>query len=474
MDSPTRLDAQERLLWTAAAVAIAGSSLLLGLRWETTLWLFPALAVLGFGALVLYRLPASGLTALIVGFPLVAGYEAGLQAGEVAYALFAVAYFGSWFGLRLFVYREPMLQMSTDWVLGLFLLGASTSWMLSALLGGPVTIASAISEWKSLVPLAIYFPVQETIRRRQNGLHIVVGAAFTLGLFLLLRNAILFRELITQATETWQVTRGRISLNEALILAPALGALVPAIATPSRGLRWAWLAGAALFFAGLIMTQSRGFWVDYAVGVLVLVALAPWAWKRRLVLYGVFVGVSSLLLGWFLLGPVFELLWAGLLNRALSIFTSTSQDISLINRFYEARAAMELAGQNPVLGWGLGTELRANDVIRDGAYTRVFIHNGYIGLWLKTGVWGVVLMAAFWGGAIWRGVRAYRSDAPLFPRLCALASALVLFSLLPSVSTSTPFFTEDQMLLVGLLGGMAAGLSARHAAPPADSTPDAS
>lgn len=432
------------------AAAVAGGAVL---------WVLPALLV-GAGAVAfLLRFPLAPSAAFILGFPLIASYSTGLTPGELVYGLYLVGYLALWFFVRLIVYEERVLYTATDWALLLFLVGATLSAVLPRLIGGPGSTAAAFGEWSSLIMIAGYFPVKEAVWRYPAGLRVVLTSLLAVAAFFLLRNVFQFRELALQATQVWQVARGRVSANEVFMLLPALGALTAAVSAHSGRHRVRWIVVAGLFLGGLLLTQSRGYWVDYAFGFFLLAVLAPALWRRRLLAYALLCGGGVLLLGWAFLGSLMELLLAGITERILSILTSADQDISLINRFFETDAVIAMAKRSPLLGWGLGAEYYGHDIIAEGAYTRQFVHNGYVGLWFKTGIWGVALMGCYWASTVRRGLRLFRTSAPTAVRATGLMVSVGLLSLLPSILTSSPFFVEDQLLLVGVLGGVVAGLA---------------
>lgn len=444
----------------AAGVGAVSLASLLGVVGTPAFLAVPLLLGAAMVVWALMRSPLLPVSALIVFFPFIASYTAGLQAGEALYGLYMMGYLGLWFCLRFFVYEERVLHTPADGALFIFLVLATLSGIVPRVLGGPGTVGSAFGDWNSLILIAAYFPVREVVQRYENGLRVVVAATLVMSGVLLLRNVLQFRELTLQATQVWQVARGRVSANEVFMLIPALGCLVLALtsAVPKRRLLWG--AGGVLFLGGLILTQSRGYWVNYGLGVFVLALLIPLREKVRLVSYGGLVGAGLFVIGTLLLGPAFQLLIAGVLERVLSIFTSTEQDISLINRFYETSAVVEAARLSPVLGWGIGAEYAANDLIGGGVYTRTFVHNGYAALWYKTGLWGVALVGVFWASTVWHGLRLYRRWGNRPAGRAGLVAVVGFICFLPAVSTSSPFFREDQMFILGILGGIAAGLVA--------------
>ena len=409
---------------------------------------------------------------LILGFPLIAAKAAGLQIGEVLYGAYLVGYIGLWFLLRFAVYGERILHTLADWAVFLFLVFGTLSAVVARLVAAPGTFSTAFGDWSSLIVLASYFPIREAVQRNKHGVKYVLTLGLIVCGFLLLRNLLQFRELALQATQVWQVARGRIPSTEIFMLMPALGCLMAAALVGTMRSRLSWGIAGILFLGGLILTQSRGYWVDYGLGVALLLMLLPARSRLRLIGYGSAVVVVVAGAGTLLIGPIFELVVAGALERVLSIFTSTEQDLSLINRFYEAQAVLDEIWKSPLLGWGLGAQIRINDLIMGGTHDRVFFHNGYVGLWYKTGLWGIALMGSFWIMSALHGLQLYRAYGTTVVGQAGLFVLIAFISVLPSVSTSSPFFVEDQLFMMGFLGGMVAGLHARYGPQVASSLDD--
>jgi O-antigen ligase len=152
----------------------------------------------------------------------------------------------------------------------------------------------------------------------------------------------------------------------------------------------------------------------------------------------------------------------GLLDRALSIGTATSGDISLLNRFLETRAAWELIKVNPVVGYGMGTEFGFFDAISGSTWVKSYVHNGFVMLWYKFGIIGLVAVLTVWGASIAAALRAARMvhrDDSL--RVLSLVAGVCLIAIIPSHLSAATFTTGDTTMTFALLCGLANGLYAR-------------
>ena len=152
------------------------------------------------------------------------------------------------------------------------------------------------------------------------------------------------------------------------------------------------------------------------------------------------------------------LLVYGVAERFVSIFSATTADISLVNRFTESLGVWEYVKTNPILGYGLGVEYRVHDIIYDATIVKTFIHNGYIALLYKFGIWGAGLIFYFFWSVLRRAYRVYRShDLALNTRLAGLAVIGAFASFSVSALTSNPIFINDAMFVISILAGIAAG-----------------
>jgi O-antigen ligase len=183
--------------------------------------------------------------------------------------------------------------------------------------------------------------------------------------------------------------------------------------------------------------------------------------KQRLRLIG--IGAASIAgivgLGYLLLGDVFILVATGMLDRVLSIGSAATTDISLINRFRETAVVMGKVMENPILGYGMGVSFSFWDLtfLPPFHHVTTFLHNGYVALWYKFGIWGLGMVLYFWSSAIWHAVKGYRAQGDLLLRLTNLGVAGILISFVISAITSNPFYINDPMFMFGIATGAAAG-----------------
>jgi O-antigen ligase len=421
---------------------------------------FPFVLLACAGLWYVVSKPLLHLSLVLASFAVVADFEEGIDVWEVLFGVFYATYLGIWLFRHVFLYKEKLLRSTTDRLVVLILLCVTFSIFVGWLWGAK--LPNAFREWQSWTMFAFYFPVKDACRRYPNGVRAILIATIVAALFVTVRNVIQLKSLVSAAAEIWQITKkGRIIANEVILVSGGLIALVAVL--HFRRMRSLLAVSLLLitFLLGLVLTQSRGYWAGFALGSFAIFLLADRGDRIKIVT----LAAGSLGVGLFLMVVLFgefaQLLFAGLLDRVLSL-GSTTTDMSLVNRFLEIGAAWESIRVNPILGYGLGSEFSFFDLTISGTRTWSFIHNGYVGLWFKFGILGTALIMIFWIRSITTGVRRIRQKgiSDWASRGC-MVSVAVLVSFLVSSMTANPFYLSDTLLTFGVFGGMNAAATDR-------------
>ncbi len=449
----------------AAAVTLAslGAGLGLGLLVAQTLGGLVVLCVGGAAAVGL----ALATTRLRFSPPLALGgalalagvafqRKTGLQPEEIAFGLYYGPYLAGWYVLRLGVYREPLVWSFRDAAAALWLM-----WLIVHIAVGLVAGAEGslvFSDVLSYSMFGFYFPAREVVARYRHGARLLAGCLLFMAAAALLRNFVTTQQAVASAEAAWEIARLRTTANEMVMTSGAV--LCAAIAARARR-GWV-LAAAALGFAlltvGVVITQWRAYYVSLALGVVLVAALGSGTARVRILALstvGLFVGSAVLYL---VLGDAVQLLAIGLLDRLLSIGTASQADLSLINRFYETRAALAHIAANPVIGHGLGTTFPFFDIIDRFTWVKPYAHNGYVTLWFKFGAVGLATFLLLWGRTLWEGFAIRRETCvPEATRIASTAALAILVALIPSFWVSAPFGTGDTALCMTLLFALVGG-----------------
>jgi len=442
-----------------AAGLVFGLLLVLLIAWSgsSLLALIFTMALVALpGVVYLFKRPALNLYVALAGFVVITGYSKGFQIQEALYGLYFLSVLAYWFASRLFFYRDRLIRDPEDGVLLFFLLYAGASAVWAMLFGAKID--TIIGEGLVLVMLLFYFPVKAACARSPRATKIVLGIIFWFAIFVSLRNVLEYRAALSSATKLYQIARGRVALNEVLLMMPALSMLACLLYAQRRRSRVLLLGGFLIVFIGLVLTQSRGYWAAFLLGTLALFVFIDRRRKGRiLLLMGGGLGLVFLL-GALLFEGFITIIVSGVFERFTSLGTALTSDVSLVNRFYESLAVWDRIKVNPILGYGLGTPYHYFNITVDATRDWAFVHNGFVGLWYKFGLVGLLAMVYFWGKSIWNGLRLFRmQQAPRLLRLTGLSAAVCLIGEALVANTSNPFLIADATLMIALFGALASG-----------------
>lgn len=164
---------------------------------------------------------------------------------------------------------------------------------------------------------------------------------------------------------------------------------------------WHGIAAAA-FLAVIITSLSRSFWVGTAAAAIIMIALSCWWYRPTMrsiwqsVLAVLVVSASALvLLGFIIVIPVPKPLWA--LDVSVLSNRATEFEAGAASRWALLPVITTAIKEQPVTGRGLGatlTYLTSDPRVRlssvDGSYTTHAFEWGWLDIWLKLGLLGVL------------------------------------------------------------------------------------
>ena len=452
------------LRWGSALIwsGLAFSLLLLGmLAWKdaTLVPYVPiALVAAGVGFLIL-RHPLLNLAVLLAAFVFVSDYEEGIQLAEVLYGLYYLSFLGYFLVTRLLLYDGPTASRPEEKALLLFMLVVTLSIGSTILFDGKLT--EVVSQWTALALLLLYFPIKEVFLRDERAPVMLFVIVAWVGLFAAARNYFIYYNMLSNADHLWQIARGRVVTNDNVLMVSSLSMLVLLVFADDWKRRILLLPAFLIPFGGLILTQSRGFWVAFAFGVFLMFLLVERRIRLRVVGFAFSGLVVGSLVALVVLGDNFFLIVSGLMERFGSLSTATTEDISLVNRFVESGAVWDEIVKNPILGYGMGVPYRFLDLTLMVTREDTFIHNAFLSIWYRFGIVGLLLILVAWAGIAWQGLQAFRTtSAPQIVRLVGLACVISLGAYILPANTSNPFYLNDSLFIFGVLFGMAGGAAA--------------
>lgn len=232
--------------WSRRFLAVGfafGLLLILLLAWKApSVLLFVPLIL--FGTVIVWQLlkyPTLNLFVLLASFSIVSNTQEGLQATEAVYGVYYFFSMAYWILLHWFK-REKIIETQIDFVYTFFLVWVSVSIFQTILFGGD--LKGYFSEMIALAFLFVYFPVKELCSKHEKSPQILIGVFLLQGLFVAIRSIINYREIIVNAQFDWQLEKGRIVMNEQLLLISSLVCLILFIFQTD----WKWKLGNLIGF----------------------------------------------------------------------------------------------------------------------------------------------------------------------------------------------------------------------------------
>lgn len=184
-----------------------------------------------------------------------------------------------------------------------------------------------------------------------------------------------------------------------------------------------------------VLTYSRGAWLALAALTVYLGAVRD---KRWWLLLLVVPGVLTVYHG-------------GLTYRLLSVFTTHSQDTSVIMRWSMWKSALQMTAAHPALGIGWGefkfVYPHYNWLIRHAGMTIYHAHNMFLNILAETGMGGIFFFLwFFWGHLYYAGgqgtVRSWQSET----YIPELMGSVILVTFVTGCSDFDLFSTQISMV----------------------------
>jgi O-antigen ligase len=421
--------------------------------------LVPAVPLFIAAAVYVLRRPLLCLALLLSSVVFVITQQDGLGAGDIFFAAFFLVFVVVWFLPRL-LRGHRLAYKSEDTALLVFLILVPVSLLLTMVWNGKLT--EAIPQLFTISFLALYFPIRDVCREYRHGTAVMLAVLLGVVGYAALRNLINYQLIVSSAEHVWQYTRARVYVNDSLMMAGSVVSLVITVLATRRSHILLFAALHVCCLAALIMTQSRAFWVAFIVGAAFTFVLINRKQRLRFTGLILVVGISGTVISVVFLSDFLPLIIAGLTERLGSLSTATTDDLSLVNRFVESQAVWDRIKVNPIIGYGLGVPFSYHDITWNATMTGTFMHSGYLSLWYRFGLWGLIIILYMWGRAAWSGVVAFKRDTarPVL-RAAGPASAAVLVAYILPAQTSNPFVLIDSIFLFTITMGIASGARSR-------------
>lgn len=342
--------------------------------------------------------------------------------------------------LRLLAEREFRLRPTPLYLPLLLFCLAVIGGMLTAVIQQGIPFSHTTYEARILLHYAVFFPVVNLLRTPQQirrlvygifAIGILVGTLIVLQIVLGFSIPIILPIYFKSSMLMRAYHPGYVSVVMTLMAVLCLVAL-----SETRLRNAAWWGVLVLLGLTILISLGRNIVVSLLLALGILVLLLREAPRARflsnlLTLLLLAVAVFSVIQ---LVAPsAVVLAYPGaLLERFVHLTTTDplSPDETILWRVKETRFALEHLLRHPLLGIGLKTEYRPP--FFEGDSLQAYIHNGYLWLWLKTGLAGLLSFLWFFAAFLVRGFRHWKTIRDDFLRPVSLGCTLIIVAMLLS------------------------------------------
>ncbi len=315
----------------------------------------------------------------------------------------------------------------------------------------------AIGETTYFFGLLAYFPTRKYLKK-EHGLRVVLSIVGLIILYALIRNVINYRAIIINAVLPWETENARAASNEFLFLTASIFFLAFAATTKEKLKRVLSTIIFLMALGGLVLTQSRGYWLAFIVSAFFSFLFIDRTGKIKILVTFFSITIPSIIILQTFFTQELELIITGMSNRVLSIF-SGKMDWSLYERVLESEQVFNRITNNPIAGHGLGVKFTKKKLFYDTYVQTSYVHNGYLATWFKFGIPGLIIIYTFWGLLIKRGVTLYKASLNETHKAIAVTiSAVVLGAMLVN-NTSPQILNFESVLFFALFAAFLSSYS---------------
>lgn len=370
--------------------------------------------------------------------------------GELVFGIYFFSVLGFWFVRRKLFQEKSILEDTPDVVFVVFLILCTFSFV-------PAMLYTAdpfkwFREYIVFIGFLLYFPIREYCR--EHNYTILLLSFLVLAAYVAISNLNQYKLATAVAFYFWELVGYRQTASESLMMAIILVCTSLFLYTKSGSLKLLYLALVSFFGVSLILTFSRGYWIAIVLGFLLIFFLVEKSEKLRMFRYvAASTGVASFLVV-FLFSDFPKFLFDAIYTRFLSVGNIVS-DPSVQNRLHESTAVIAHIASNPIVGRGLGTLFRYQNVLLERTYEGWYVHNAYLFLWFKVGLFGLITFMASYLLRLRQNLEAFRKQHNPARRAMLLGCFAILAVMIPLSITSPQFYARDSVLIIAICWGIA-------------------
>ncbi len=352
-----------------------------------------------------------------------------------------------WFAMQFLITRKKLLRNSADKAIALFC--SLLPFNLCIALFNDISLVEWLRASLLIMFVLYYFPLREYL---ESDRHIIIFV-LCLCISFLIMGAITVQNYVKAASNAvyaFQIVSSRIRNNEIVAVCASVCSAMAFVVLRKPLHRIVALSLTAFFIGVLIGSFSRGFWLGFLVGMLLLVFHFRPEEKRFLVIsFGISFIVMTVVL-FTMFGRAGELALRVLGTR----FTSSTigkRDLSVQSRLNESTVVVQQILEHPLTGTGAGSRYNFFEPFVRHTYNVTFIHNGYLFMLHKYGFPMTILWyyAMFW--YLWKGWRRLpQLRAPLY-RFVGFGGFATFCAAMIVNNTSSQFESRDGTFIASFM-----------------------
>lgn len=340
--------------------------------------------------------------------------------------------------------QKIIINVGESLLVGIFVF--SSIHIVISLVNG-VPLLDSMREYLLFISLLYVFPIRFYLSDKHKMITFTVILSLVI-LSLGIGNLFKLKSALNNLTYAFEIMAGRSSVCESIYV--FISILMIVISLNVR--KWYWKVSfimlTMLSFALLFSTFSRGFWIGFMLGIVLLFIRVSMAQKKKIAIYMSLIAlVSGLLISTFG-GNKGKIAVKFIETRLFAVKKGVGEE-SLKARFVESKIVFHSIENNLLAGEGIGAQYVNYDPFDFTAFRTKFIHNGYIFTFFKYGIPFGLLFYAVYGYFFIVGWSLFKKVDGFNLILLSIAFPL-LVAILVVNNTSSQVETRDGLFFTAL------------------------
>lgn len=318
-----------------------------------------------------------------------------------------------------------------------------------------------IDDLTILFPFFTYFIFRDHIKEDTTIKTILVIIVLMI-LLITLRNIRNYQQILIEAVMDWQIQKARVAKNEVFLMLGSVGFLIIYAFQTKWIPRLLYLGLFVIAFSGLILTQSRGYWLAFLVSVTLFFLFADRGVRMNIVITVMVMSLAAAFVAFTYYYSATMLIIENFTYRFSVTGGVAKLDASLLERVLEAQRIWERILVNPFAGYGLGYTYPRYGIIYGFSTRTSYIHNGYLAIWFKLGLFGLLAILYYVFQILKTNLHLLKRAASPFARQLAMILFCQVSGMMVVNITSPQFLGFDSVLLLTMIGVVTASMADRH------------